>query len=110
MGKDVFSIRTAQHWFNLFKNGNIELDDLPPSGRALEVNLHVLKQFIEEDPRLTTRCLAGQLGCVHATVETHVKELGKMWKYGVWVPHELLPRRLQLRVDVCMRLITSHRN
>ena len=29
MGKDVLSIRTAQHWFHRFKNGNFELDDLP---------------------------------------------------------------------------------
>ena len=32
MGKDALSIRTAQHWFNRFKNGNLELDDLPRSG------------------------------------------------------------------------------
>ena len=58
MGKDVLSIRTAQHWFNRFKNGNFELDDLPHSGRPLEVDMEVLKQLIEEDPRLTTWCLA----------------------------------------------------
>ena len=33
MGKDVLSIRTAQHWFHRFKNGNFELDDLPHTGR-----------------------------------------------------------------------------
>ena len=27
MGKAVLSIRTAQHWFHRFKNGNFELDD-----------------------------------------------------------------------------------
>jgi hypothetical protein len=31
MGEDVLSTRTAQHWFNRFKNGNFELDDLPQS-------------------------------------------------------------------------------
>jgi len=46
MGKDVLSIRTAQHWFNQFKNGNFELEDLPRSGRPLEVNIDVLKQLI----------------------------------------------------------------
>ena len=65
MGKDVLSIRTAQRWFNRFKNGNFELDDLPHTGRPLEVDMHVLKQLIEEDPRLTTRCLAERLGCSH---------------------------------------------
>ena len=33
-----------------------------------------------------------------------------MWKYGVWIPHELSPHQLQLRVDTCTALMTSHRN
>ena len=110
MGKNVLSIRTSQHWFNRFKNGNFELDDLPLSGRPLEVDMDVLKQLIEKDPRLTTRCLEERLGCSHITVETHLGELGKTWKYGVWIPHELSPHQFQHRVDPCMELMTSHRN
>ena len=107
MGKEVLSIRTAQYWF---KNSNLELDDLPRSGRTLAVDLDVLKQLIEEDARLTTRCLTERLGRVHATAETHLKELGKSWKYGVWIPDELSPSQLQLRVDACMQLMTFHGN
>ncbi|CAF3262951.1 unnamed protein product [Rotaria socialis] len=110
MSKDALFIRTAQDWFNWFKNDNFELDDLPRAGRPLEVDMDVLKQLAEEDPRLTTRCLAERLGCSHATVETHLRELGKMWKCGVWIPHELSPLQLQHRVDACMKLLTSHRN
>ncbi|CAF3357183.1 unnamed protein product [Rotaria socialis] len=110
MDKDALYIRTAQHWFNRFKSDNFELDDLPRAGRPLELNMDVLKQFIEDDPRLTTRCLAEQLGCSHTTVETHRCELGKTWKYGVCIPHELSPLPLQHRVDACMELMTSHRN
>jgi transposase len=58
MGKDTLSISTAQHWFNRFKNDNFELDDLPQSGRPLELDVDLLTQLIEEDPRLTLRCLA----------------------------------------------------
>ncbi len=47
------------------------------------MDLDVLKQLIEEDPRLTARRLTDRLGCVHAIVETHLKELGKTCKYGV---------------------------
>ncbi|CAF5151551.1 unnamed protein product, partial [Rotaria magnacalcarata] len=72
--------------------------------------MDLLKQLIEQDPRLTTRCLAERLGCSHITVETHLHELGKTWKYGVWIPHELSLIQLQQRVDACMELITSHRN
>jgi [histone H3]-lysine36 N-dimethyltransferase SETMAR len=109
MGKDVLSIRTAQHWFQEFKNGNVDLDDSRRSGRPPEIDVDVLKQLIEEDPRLTTRCLAERLGCSHTAVEKHLKELGKIWKYGVWIPHELSPLQLQQRVDSCMELLTSHR-
>jgi hypothetical protein len=43
-------------------------------------------------------------------VETHLHELGKTWKYGVWIPYELSPHQLQHRVDASMELMTSHRN
>ena len=94
MGTAVLSIRTAQHWFYRFKNGNFELDDLPDSGRPLQVDMDLLKELIEQDPRLTTRCLAERLGCSHIGIETHLHELGKTWKYGVWIPHELSPLQL----------------
>jgi histone-lysine N-methyltransferase SETMAR len=109
-GKDALSIHTAHHWFNRFRNGNFELDYLPHSGRPLAVDMDVLKQLIEEDPRLTTRCLAERLGYSHTTVETHRGELGKTWKYGVWMPHDLLAHQLEHRVDACMELMTAHRN
>ena len=53
MGDNVISTRTAQHWFNPLKNSNLELDDLPRSGRPVEVDVDLLKQLIEQDPRLT---------------------------------------------------------
>jgi transposase len=65
MGEDVLSNRMAQRWFNRFKNSNFKLNDLPRSGRPLEVNMNLLKQLIEEDSRLTTRCLTERLGCSH---------------------------------------------
>jgi len=74
MGNDVLSIRTAQHWFNRFKYGNLELDDLSHTGRPLQMDMDVLKQLIEKDLRLATRCLAERLGCSHITVETHLHE------------------------------------
>ena len=61
MGEDTFSIRSMQHWFNRFKSGNFEVNDSRHSGRPLEVDVDVLKQLIEADPKLTTRCLAERL-------------------------------------------------
>ena len=58
MSKYVLSIRTARHCFYRFKNRNFELDSLPHTGRSLQVDMGLLKQLIEEDSRMTTRCLA----------------------------------------------------
>jgi len=110
IGEDVLSIRTAQNWFNRFNNGNFELDDLPRSGRPMELNVNLLKQLIEEDPRLTLRCLVEELGCSQTAVKKHLHVLGKTWKYGVWISHELSPLQLQHKVDTWMDLMTSHRN
>ena len=79
MGEDTLSIRTVQHCFNRFNNGNFELNDSPNCGRPLEVDIDVLKQLIE-DPTLTTRCLAERLRYCHTTLETHHTVLGKTWK------------------------------
>jgi len=76
----------------------------------MEMDVDLLKQLIEEDPRLILRCLVEQLGCSHTAVEKHLNELGKIWKYGVWIPYELSPHPLQHSVDACMDLMTSHRN
>ena len=80
MGENVLSIRTAQHCFNRFKrSGNLEFNDLPYSGRSMELNVKLLKQVIEEDPRLTSPYLAELLGCSRTTVEKHLNELDEIW-------------------------------
>ena len=47
------------------------------------MDMDLLKRLIEEDPRLTIRCLAERLGCSHIAMETHLYELDKTWKHGV---------------------------
>ena len=72
----------AQHWFNRFKNGNSELDDLPRSSRLLELDIDLLKQLIE-DPRLTKRHLTEHLGCSYTAVGKHLNELDKTWSLNI---------------------------
>ena len=85
MGEDILSIRTAQHWFNRSKLVTSTLIDSRHSGRPVEVDVDVLKQLIEEDPRLTTRCLAERLGCSHTTVENtfeRIRQGMEIWGLG----------------------------
>ena len=76
-------------------NGSIDsriaLDDLPHTGRPPLVDMGFVKQFAQEHPRLTTWYLATRLGCSHNAVEMHLHEIGKVWKYRIWMPHELSP-------------------
>lgn len=77
------------------------------SSRIVTLNLtiylipedHNLKQLIEEYPSLTTECLPEWLGRSFITVQIHLHELSKAWKYRVWVPHEFSQYQLQQRVD-----------
>ena len=110
MGEGALSYDTAKRWFARFKKGNFKLNDVPHPRRPPKINLEVLKILIEEEPRSTVRYLTEQLGCSHTAVEKHLHDLGKAWKYGAWVPHELTPYQLQRRVHTCMELLTSHRN
>ena len=89
MGENVLSIRMERHCFNRFKNENLELDNLPRFGRTLELDVQLLKQLIEEDPRLTSQYLAGELGCSHTAMEKYLNKLGNTWRHQVWIPDEL---------------------
>ena len=62
--------------------------------KTTEVDTDILKQLIEEDPQLTMRHLAEQLGCSHTTLEKHLKEFGKSRRYGVRITQALSPHYL----------------
>lgn len=89
IGEDTLSIRAELHWFNRFKNGGFYFNNSCHYGRPLEVDIDVLKQCIEEDPRLATHCSVEQPRYSHTRAESHFKKIGKMWKHHVCVPHEL---------------------
>lgn len=80
-----------------------------PSGRPSHIDLDELKAIVEADPRQTTRCLAQHFECSHTSIEKHLDQIGKSWKYGVWVPHELTRDQLNRWVDACIELLTCHR-
>lgn len=109
LADNCVSYHTARNWFKCFAEGKFDFDDQPHPGPAVLVDVDGLEAAIEEDPRLTTRCLADRFGCDHTTVERRLHALGRTWKYGVWIPHELSAHQLNQRIDVCMELLTSHR-
>lgn len=106
---EVVSEATAKRWFQRFRSGDFSLSDQPKSGRPVKIDVAKLKTLIEGDPRLTSRTLATELGCSHVTIETHLHELGKNYKYSVWIPHELDRDQLNRRADICIQLLSFRR-
>ena len=94
MGKNnVFSICVRHNIGSIaLKISNLELGGLPCCGQLLEPDIYLLKQLIEEELQLTSPHLAEQPGCSSTAVEKHLNELGRTWRYEVWIPHELLSR------------------
>jgi histone-lysine N-methyltransferase SETMAR len=109
MGENVVSERVAQIWFRRFGDGNFCLDDLPHTGRPTHVDTAALKTLVDNNPRLSLRDLGKKLTCSRTTVGTHLRKLGKTWRYGIQTPHVLSPCQLQNRVDVCTKLVRFRR-
>lgn len=109
IGDGSISKTTAYDWYKRFKNKSFDLEDEARSGRPPEVDLDILKDLVESDPRLTTRCIASKLGCHHSTIEYHLHQIGFSSKLGVWVPHELTSQQLSNRMYICMHLLSMKR-
>ncbi|KAJ8958975.1 hypothetical protein NQ314_006339, partial [Rhamnusium bicolor] len=73
--------------------------ELPQPGRP-EINLDQLKTLIEDDPCLTTWCLAKELGCDQDTVELNLLQMGITYKQGVWIPRELSSDQHNHRLEI----------
>ena len=110
MGEDAHCYNTAKCWFQRFCEGNFYLEGEPHQSRLSAVDLDLLKNLVEEEPRSTLRDLAEQLKCSHGTVANHLHELGKAWKNEVRVPHNLSPSQRQFGVDICLQHLSFHRN
>jgi histone-lysine N-methyltransferase SETMAR len=110
VGQEAPSQQTCHNWFARFKDGDCSLEDHPRSGRPSEINSEELRRMIEDNPRLTTRCMAEALECHHSTIEYQLHAMGKVLKIGTWVPHELSSNDLERRVDAATILLSKRRN
>ena len=108
--EEAMPVRTAQNWFKRFKDGNFDLKDTPRSGRPVEFDEERLNQLIHEDPRQTTRELAEIMGCIHSTIERHLRSMGKIQKFGAWVPHALNDNNKNQRATISAGLLARHRS
>ena len=95
----------CQNWFAHFRFGNFDLKDAPRSGHPTEVDDNKIKAMIENNRRSTTREIAGNLSISHTFVERHLKQLGYVNQFDIWVPHKLNEIQLTKRISICDSLL-----
>ena len=65
-----------------------------------------MESILDVEPRATTEDIAEKLGCSHTAVENHLHKMGKVYKFGMWVPHQLTEKILTQRITVCSSLLS----
>ena len=50
------------------------------------------------EPRAATEDIVGELGCRLTSVENYLHKMDKVYKFGMWVPHELTEKILTQRI------------
>ncbi|RWR98798.1 Histone-lysine N-methyltransferase SETMAR-like protein, partial [Dinothrombium tinctorium] len=109
-GEDAIAERTAHDWYAKFKNGNFDLKDEPRSDRPVEYDEKRLNQLLHENSRQTTRELAEKMECSHTTIEKHLHSMGKVQKFGAWIPHALSDNNNNQRATISAGLLARHRS
>jgi histone-lysine N-methyltransferase SETMAR len=102
----VLKVRKCQQWFSRFRSGNVDLIDGQHTGRPVELDNDLLRAEVEADPRQTIQELADKLNSRYSTVQEHLQQIGKSYRQGQWVPHELSAENKAQRSLICSSLAT----
>jgi histone-lysine N-methyltransferase SETMAR len=100
-GVDAITERTCQIWFTKFRSENFLFQDVPRSGRSVQLNEDQLKAIIENDRHITVREIAKKLNLSKTTIDDHLRNLGYSKKLDIWVPHKLVENQLIQRINIC---------
>lgn len=108
--RDVLKVNKCGRWYRRFADGDFDLTDKPRSGRPTECDQDALKSLVDSDPRLSIEELSVRLGCTWSTIQRNLHEIGKSYRQGVWVPHELSEANKDHRRKLCISLLSRLHN
>lgn len=106
----VLKVNKCQHWFRKFSNGDFGLSDSARTGRPVGFDKDALKALVETNPKMSIQEIAKTLQATWSTVQRHLKEIGKVYRQGIWVPHLLSDMNKDQRRTICTSLLCRLRN
>jgi len=109
-GDNIVAENTIRKWFTRFRNGNFDLEDRERSGRPAVVDNDQILTLIENNPRHMIRDIAEIVHISHMSVIRHLKTLGYINRYDVWVPYNLTEKNLMDRIPICDSLFKRNEN
>jgi len=105
-GEEAVCYSTVQKWSKFFREGKMEIEDNPRSGRPVSKitleNIQLVQRVIQEDPHCTFDDIEAETELSRGTISRIIHDHLKMKKVtSRWVPHELTLEQKQLRVKIC---------
>ena len=104
-GEHAPVIRTCETWFRQFKSGDFDLTDKEHPGAAKKFEDEELQALLDEDPIQSQQQLAQTLNVTRGAICQCLKAMGKIQKYGKWVPCQLNDRQMENRKTICEMLL-----
>ena len=99
-GDKALSVSQCQRWFAKFRKKDFSVEDEPRPGQPPKVDNEVLRQLIESDPKQTLEDMSIELKCDPSTIWRHLKQIGKVFKARVWIPHQLNANQQSVRITI----------
>jgi histone-lysine N-methyltransferase SETMAR len=107
-GEGTISHSTCDNWFTKFRSGDTSLEDEPGRGADPKIDDNALLHLLAENNRFSTRELGETLGVSHITIENHLHNLGFLWIFGKWLPHDLTIHQKGQRASIAAAHLSRH--
>lgn len=107
---DILKINKCQRWFRKFGSGDFDLSDGYRSGRPTELDNDLLVSLVESDPCQTIQELSDKLNSSWSSTQEHLKNIGKVYRHGRWIPYDLTEYNKNQRLTISNALLTRQKN